>query len=107
MKARIVPIRQLASRELQERYIVNGTADEYLLPDELVGDALTFVERIESQKIGSSFTPRLRELMVQLGTALKAAEPAVYNDTITNEELVARNPEWAAVRDAAMHFVEA
>jgi acyl-CoA reductase-like NAD-dependent aldehyde dehydrogenase len=55
----------------------------------------------------SSLTPRLRELLGQLGTALKAAEPAVYNEAIANEELIARNPEWAAVRDAAMRFVEA
>ena len=60
MKARIEAIRYLASREAQDRYIINGTASEYLLPEELVNDALEFVRLVESREIGSSLTAAQR-----------------------------------------------
>ena len=101
MKARIEAIRYLASREEQVRYIVNGTASEYLLPEELVNDALEFVRLVEAGKIGSSLTVPQRSRLSELKVALEAADVELAGD-----ELAARNPAWAAVRGAAQRFLE-
>lgn len=102
MNARIEAIRYLASREAQERYIVNGTAAEYLLPEELVNDGLEFVRLVELGRIGSSLTAPQRDRLAKLKVALEAADIDLPND-----ELVARSPAWAAVREAAQRFLDA
>lgn len=101
MKARIEAIRYLASREAQDRYIINGTASEYLLPEELVNDALEFVRLVESKGIGSSLTAAQRNRLAELKVALKAADTDLPNDA-----LVVRNPAWAAARQAAQRFLD-
>ena len=101
MKARIETIRYLASREAQERYIVNGTASEYLLPEELVNDALDFVRLVELGNIGSSLTAPQRGRLAELKLALEATDTDLPND-----ELVVSNPAWAAVREAAQRFLD-
>jgi hypothetical protein len=98
---RIEAIRYLASREAQERYIIKRTASEYLLPDELVNDALEFVRIVESRKIGPSLTAPQRDRLAELKAALEAADIDLPND-----ELVARNPAWATVREAAQRFLD-
>lgn len=102
MNARIQTIRYLASRDAQEHYIVHGTASEYLLPEELVNDGLAFVRLVESGKIGSSLTALQRDRLAELKIALEAADIDLPND-----ELVARNPAWSAVREAAQRFLDA
>jgi hypothetical protein len=102
LKARIETIRYLATREAQDRYIANGSASEYLLPEELVNDALEFVRLVELGKIGSSLTVPQRSRLAELKVALEAADVEVPND-----ELVARNPAWTVVREAAQRFLTA
>jgi hypothetical protein len=102
VNAHIEAIRYLASREAQERYIINGTASEYLLPQELVNDALEFVRLVEFGKIGSSLMAPQRNRLAELKVALEATDIDLPND-----ELVARNPAWAVVREAAQRFLDA
>ena len=102
VNARFEAIRYLASREAQERYIINGTASEYLLPKELVNDALEFVRLVELGTIESSLTRLQRNRLAELKTALEAVDIELPND-----ELVNGNPAWIAVREAAQHFVDA
>jgi hypothetical protein len=102
LKTRIETIRYLASREEQERYIVHGTASEYLLPEELVNDGLEFVRLVEAGTIGSSLTALQRDRLTELKVALEAADTDLPND-----ELVVRNPAWASVREAAQRFLDA
>lgn len=102
MKARIETIRYLASRELQEQYIVNGTVDEYLLPEELVNDALEFARLVEEQKIGSSLNAHQRGLLAELKHALEAVN---LDGGKTNFDLVANDLGWSAMRDAAQNFL--
>ena len=101
MKARIETIRYLASREAQERYVINGTASEYLNPDELVNDALEFVRLVELGKVGSSLTAPQRNRLAELKVALEAADTDLPND-----DLVLRNPAWATVRETAQRFLD-
>src|SRR4051812_24031195 len=100
MKNQIDNIRDLASRETQDRYIVHGGVDEYLLPDEMVCFALTFIEGVEGGQLGGSLRQIHRELLRDLEVALNAVLPVVSGE-LTKEELVHRNREWAAVREAA------
>ena len=102
MNARIEAIRYLASRDAQERYIVKVTASEYLLPEELVSDALEFVRLVEAGTIGSSLTALQRDRLAVLKVALEAADTDLPND-----ELVVRSPAWASVCEAAQRFLDA
>jgi hypothetical protein len=102
VNARIEAIRYLASREAQERYIINGTASEYLLPEELVNDAREFVRLVELGTIGSSLTRLQRNRLAELKIALEAVDVE-----LPNAELVSRTPAWADVREAAQRFVAA
>ena len=77
-----------------------------MLPQELVEDALTFVELVESGKAGRPLTSLRRELLHDLEVALIAVEPFVSGN-VSNEDLVAKNREWAAVRGAAGRFLAA
>ena len=100
MEGRIEAIRYLASRDTQDYYIVNGTTSEYLLPEELINSGLEFVRLVELGRIGSSLTASQRDRLAELKVALEAAETDSPND-----ELIARNPAWASVREAAQRFL--
>lgn len=100
MNTRIEAIRYLASRAPQERYIINGTSSEYLVPEELVNDALGFVRLVEVGRTGASLTGPQRDSLAELKIALEAVDLDLPND-----ELVMRNPAWAVLREAAERFL--
>jgi len=100
MDARIQTIRYLASFESQERYIVRGTASEYLLPSQLVNDALELVRLVDSGMIASWLSATQRDRLAELKLALEAVDVEAPND-----QLVRRDPAWAAVRTAAGRFL--
>jgi hypothetical protein len=43
----IVPLARLASLSFQERYVIGGTAEEYVIPDDLLEDVDSFRFRID------------------------------------------------------------
>lgn len=45
----IQPLAHLASLDIQRRYIINATRDEYLVPEELLDDAHSVVRHIRTQ----------------------------------------------------------
>jgi hypothetical protein len=56
VKNRVEVVRYLASLDLQRRYIVHGTKDEYLVPEELIENALGFVEDVSAGVRGGQLT---------------------------------------------------
>ena len=100
MNTRLQAIRSLASREIQDRYIVHGTSTEYLLPGELMNDALEFVRLVESGRIGSQLADVQRVLLGELKDALLAVP-----DTIGDiKQLIASKP-WSDLQLAAARFI--
>jgi hypothetical protein len=99
-------LRYLASRELQDRYIVHGTKDEYLIPEELIEDALGFVEEVAAGRRGGQLTETQRSVVNEFGDVLRA-KGAAFNAELSAAELVQNDPNWAMIRAAAQRVVAA
>lgn len=96
----------LASLRVQEQYIVHGTKDEYLLPEELLDHALDITRLIEMFPHETSSAERAA--LAQFSNALEAELKAIaLGPGITAETLVYRDPAWAKVREAARKCLEA
>lgn len=104
MCAYIETIRYLASADDQWQFVVSGTADEYLLPEELVANALTFTELVATGRIGHSFSTLQRKSLDELRSALLTVE-LVVSDDISNEDLITKDSDWAILRESAQQFV--
>lgn len=100
MKNQVDIIRYLASSELQEQYIVQGTKDEYLIPDELVDIALTFIDDVRAGLRGRGLTQTQRMALEDFAIVINANQ-GIVRGSISNAELVHNCPEWAAMRKAA------
>jgi hypothetical protein len=95
-------LESLASEAEQIRYIVGGTKDEYLLPDGLVNDAHHFCERIKAPKVWATLGAKQRQAVLQLELALNQRGGCLDRYThATIADLVQRDPDWAALREAA------
>jgi hypothetical protein len=58
-------LQHLASRELQERYMVNATKDEYVLPEDLWNRAADFVEHVRRFQRALETHPELATMPVE------------------------------------------
>ena len=89
----------LASEKMQEKYMVHATKDNYLLPEELLNDAFSAVERV---KIGAEYSLSKPELKaaVEFGKTLER-ESNLLADDVPWDELVKHNEQWASIRKAA------
>ena len=99
----------LASDRIQQKYIVNTTKDEYILPDEIL-DSLIHNLR---QYLGSSDlnvkarreeTEILRNFYSQLNRYLEVADPD--NQNISNDEMVNKDENWIHLRNSAKKCLE-
>lgn len=86
----------LASLKVQERYIVNGTKDEYLLPDELLNSAINVL--FEQKAVVFEENETLNELK-------KAIRACDIPEEISNAELVVNYEPWKRVRDLSKSYL--
>ena len=86
----------LASLRVQDRYIVNGTKDEYLLPDELLERAISLL--FEQRVVKVEESRKLEELK----QALRACN---LPGTMSNSELVFDYGPWKAVREKSRDYL--
>jgi hypothetical protein len=82
----------LASLTLQERYIVNGYRDNYLLPEELLNSAINFF--FEQRGVPYENTASLDEFK-------KSIQNCDIPETISRHELVHKYTPWIRVREKA------
>lgn len=87
----------LASETVQRRYIVHGTKDAYLLPQEIVNDGAYF---LRYPGLGET---QLLPSVQEFARVFKECAPKVpLNDaTVSNEMLVELDPYWARIRSSA------
>ena len=86
----------LASEKLQVRCAVGGTSESYVVLDQLVEDASSFLR--DPLTLGSGLdTSGLR-------SALEALE---INDEMSNETIVNSNKSWARLRSEARRLLDA
>ena len=86
----------LASLKVQKRYIINGTKDEYLLPEELLGSAINVL--FEQKGIVFEENEALNKLK-------KAIRSCGIPDKITNSEIVLNYKPWKKVRELSKDYL--
>jgi hypothetical protein len=98
----------LASEAIQLRYIVHGTVDEYLIPVEVLDGAVSDIEAVLSHEENrTQFNQEeivvFERFLAEVGKLTVPVEDA----SVSNEELVGKNPMWAAARNAAAQYLVA
>ena len=98
----------LASEEIQTRYCVNGTVDEYIIPDELLDDFLSSLDFFRSEH-----GPRWARLERDYGHTVIKRLLAIEREIIANQgfldrydhstvrRLIFEDPVWSRIRDEA------
>ena len=96
---------RLASQELQEKFCIRGTANEYLLPEELLDSAFNWAQAAIKQ---SEFSPAQLNAIAQfLAVVGQSADLIPINNAeITPADLILRDPGWRRVRDAALNCLK-
>jgi hypothetical protein len=91
----------LASRSEQVRYIVGGTADEYILPDELLNDASHFCELASKQEKLNCLSETQASSIARLAGAID--QSGNFLDRYDRENIAALidDPTWASLRQLA------
>jgi len=98
-------LKDLASEEAQVRWIVDATPDEYLLPEELLSDAVRFCELMKAAP--PPITSRQMEAVRALAATLDGAGDFLDRyDRSSISELVERDPTWGAIRTRAAEVVK-
>lgn len=97
-------IGDLASKASQIRYIVNGTADEYLVPDEMLDMAASECEQLLRR---DGLTQSQAEALKGLADSIRAAGNFLAGYDRTNiADLVERDPTWSMLRERAGSVVQ-
>ncbi len=92
-------VSDLASEDVQVRYISNATVDEYLLPEEMLEMA---AEECELLLRRDNLTPPQAHSLRRLLDAIRASGDFLNGYDRTNiADLVERDPTWATLRDHA------
>jgi hypothetical protein len=87
----------LASLKVQDRFIVHGNKDEYLVPEELLESAINFL--FEQQIIAYQNT----EKMLRLKENIRNVE---IPSAISNRELIYEYGPWVRIREDAQLILE-
>jgi hypothetical protein len=85
----------LASSTAQRRWMANGTPDEYLIPEQLLEDALDVTRFAGLRHVRSGLPPSLVSALERLAELVRELSIA----GTSNELLVESDPSWAAVRE--------
>ena len=87
----------LASLKVQERYIVHGDEDNYLLPEDLLERAINFL--FEQQGVRYESTDLLKRLKENI---------KIINipESLSNQELVYKFQPWLEIRENARSVLE-
>lgn len=99
----------LASVEIQRRFVVHGTAERYLLLEDVINDAYHVLERIQRDPVcRDAFSAEEQQMLRALFETLdREAENVPLDGSASNEEIVERNGAWRRIRDEATKTLEA
>ena len=85
----------LASLEAQRRWIVNGTRETYLVPDQLLEDARDVARLVALPEYAGRLPDELPSLLKRLSESVEMVDLA----GVSNYALVESDPGWRAVRE--------
>lgn len=86
----------LASLEVQNRYIVKGTKDNYLLPEDLLNSVINVLFEQQALKFEETET---------LGELKEAIRCCDIPDNLSGSDVVFRYKPWAKVRKASQKYL--
>ena len=86
----------LASLEVQNKYVVKGTKDNYLLPEDLLNTAINAL--FEQQTVKIDETEALEELQ-------KAIRTCDIPEGMSNTELILGYEPWIKVRETSKKYL--
>lgn len=99
-------IEELASKEAQVRWIIGGTKEEYILPEELLNDGLRFCQM--SLASDNPTTSRQRDTVRALLSAINDAGDFLDRyDRFNISALVEDDANWSAIRQRANEVIQA
>ena len=96
-----------ASRDYQDRYVVNATADAYVLPGEMLDSLSVEIERAERPENQSVLSDAQRDALRRLRAVLDEQSPIAVSDELdemSREAFAAHvlhDPSWVSIREAA------
>jgi hypothetical protein len=92
---RLAPLASLAA---QRRFIVQGTRDEYLVPSDLLNDAVDVVRQVRTvPAVRDALPASAVQAFLDLDRLLDAADGAAQHSQ-SNEQLIEHDAAWRAVR---------
>jgi len=100
----------LASRRFQERYVVNGTKEQYAIPEEILEAALSSARAALDQKspnsaLSATEANAVIKFIADAGDAVSSLD--LQDVAVTNKQLIEQDERWAAARTAAGLLLEA
>jgi hypothetical protein len=101
---------RLASAPYQMKYIVHGTSEEYVLPEDLIDSASSIIQTtLSSSILRKSLSQSEQQELFALLTRLRELEKKIpFNDeSVSNYDLVQNNPFWGEARSRSKEFLEA
>jgi hypothetical protein len=104
MKGRLLKaMARLASEQYQDAYIVNGTSEEYVLPEDLIEDLASLCQLAEKTHYTKLFALNEHEVLAAMLLKLKALGPGFWTEAQRNgaDHLVHENAIWSDLRSSA------
>jgi hypothetical protein len=100
---------RLASLLYQQKFIIDGTKDEYVLPDQLLGEVISYMHTMFSnpQLSGAISNEQLDSLAGLLQELERLSCKVPFEDeSVSNKDLVLQNQYWIDIRNLASGFLE-
>ncbi len=89
----------MASRTYQYEYIVNGTQDEYVVPEEMVDTVRTSI--LEALRNATGFTEVQIGLLTEMEELTKSAYDVIFDYDRNSLSTMIDSNEWSAMRKLA------
>ncbi len=99
---------RLASLLYQRKYIICGTIDEYVLPDQLLDEAIAYINTMLSNpRLSECFQEKQLKELIDLVQNLELlfGQIPFEDESVSNEELVLSNQCWIDARNLAAEFL--
>ena len=110
MKDRLIKaLTRLASKQYQNLYMVHGTAEEYVLPEDLIEDVASLCQLAAKSHHRIVFTSDEHTVLESMLIEISKLDSDFWDEIGNNnlEYLVHKNPTWSDLRLLAEHTLNA
>lgn len=100
---------KLASINYQIRFIINGTIDNYVLPEELIEDFISRTNTIlNNQIMTGGFSHKTLQDLNEINLEIKKFSKSIgfNNSDVSNKEIIFTNSNWNKIREISNDFLK-